>query len=78
MRTSDVLWAVGRPSGVPVVPPYAPGWKNPEDLPSSRRCLSDVPRSSTPGGSLEPWPLWLLWCCLPRHKQRRHPRFLFM
>jgi len=54
MGTSDFLWTIGLPPGVPVVPPYSHPWKNPEDLPSSRLCRGDVPRSPTPVGSLEP------------------------
>ena len=49
-------WTVGFPPGVPVVPPYPLPWRSPEDLPSSRLCRGDVPRSSTPVGSREPWP----------------------
>jgi hypothetical protein len=42
-----------------VVPPYSRPWKHPEDLPSSRPCLGDVPRSLTPVGSPESWPTGL-------------------
>jgi hypothetical protein len=41
---------------VPVVPLYPLPWRNPWDLPSSRLCRGDVPRSSTPMGSRGPWP----------------------
>jgi len=74
MEASDFLWGVGFPPGMPVVPPYSRPWKRPEDLPSSRRCLGDVPRSSTPVDSPEPWPAGLLWYGLPWTKPRRHPQ----
>ena len=50
MGTSDFPWTVGFPPGLPVVPPYPLPGRSLWDLPSSRLCLGDVPRSSTPGG----------------------------
>ena len=41
---------------MPVVPLYPLPWRSPWDLPSSRLCRGDVPRSSTPMGSRGPWP----------------------
>ena len=56
MGTSDFPWTVEFPSGMPVVPLYPLPWRSPWDLPSSRLCRGDVPRSSTPMGSRGPWP----------------------
>ena len=75
MGTSDFPWVVGLPAGVPVVPPYPLPWRNPWDLPSSRLCLDDVPRSSTPVRVQEPWPTRLLCYCLPCRGACRHSPF---
>src|SRR4029453_8122103 len=56
MGASDFLWTVGWPSSGLVVSSYPRPWRSPEDLPSSRRCLVHVLRSSTPVGSRRPWP----------------------
>jgi hypothetical protein len=75
MGTSDCPWVVGLPSGLPVVPPYPLPWGNRWDLPSSRLCLDDVPRSSTPVSVREPWPGGLLCYCLPCLGACRHSQF---
>ena len=68
MGASDFRCAVGHPPGVPVVPPY-PRWRSASDLPSSRPCPADVPRSSTPVGSRGPWPLAPLIVAFPVAQQ---------
>jgi hypothetical protein len=75
MGTSDFPWVVGLPAGLPVVPPYPLPWGNPWDLPSSRLCLDDVPRSSTPVSVREPWPGGLLCYGLPCLGACRHSQF---
>ena len=75
MGTADFPWVVGLPPGLPVVPPYPLPWGNPWDLPSSRLCLDDVPRSSTPVSVREPWPGGLLCYCLPCLGACRHSQF---
>ena len=57
MGTSDFRCVFGLPPGLPVVPPYPLSWRNASDLPSSRQCLVDVPRSLTPMGPRRPWSL---------------------
>jgi hypothetical protein len=46
--------ASSRCAGCSALPP---AWRSAADLPSSRPCLADVPRSLTPVGSRGPWPL---------------------
>ncbi len=60
MKTSDFQSDVGLPASLLVVPPYPPIGRTALDLPSSRLCLDDVPRSRTPVGSRESWRLTLL------------------
>jgi len=57
MKASDFPQIFELPPGLPVVPPYPARARNLWDLPSSRLCLSDVPRSQTPVDPWEPW-LW--------------------
>jgi hypothetical protein len=60
---SSLVWGhptSDAPSGLlPVCRLYGPtpDWRSTSDLPSSRLCPVDVPRSPTPVGSRGPWPL---------------------
>jgi len=80
---SSLVWGhptSDAPSGLlPVCRLYrpTPDWRSASDLPSSQPCPVDVPRSSTPVGSWEPWPLapWM-WPSLLL--SRSAPTSLFM